>query len=266
MTALRLREITPHQLNSATKYPSIPTYHTLRNDGGLVEPAIEFTGTVIGREKIDGCNVRILFLPDGNYVIGTREDLLFARGDYLSNGVHGIVDDLVGWAEQWRDISDLDPTAIHVFYGEYYGGKGITPASKQYTATARSDFRLFDIALVHDPRTLAAWDVDRIAAWREADGPHYLHDDELVKVASAADLELAPRLFTIDASGLPRDIDATHQWLTEQAPSTRVALDTDAAGRAEGIVVRTPDRSRIAKLRFQNYNRTRQLRAQPGRR
>lgn len=52
-----LRKIDLNKLNSMTKYPSIPTYHTLNpKDGCLEEPAIEFPcGTVYATEKIDGC-------------------------------------------------------------------------------------------------------------------------------------------------------------------------------------------------------------------
>jgi hypothetical protein len=37
---------------------------------------------------------------------------------------------------------------------------------------------------------------------------------------------------------------------------TQALLDVDARGRAEGVVVRTKDRSKIAKMRFDTYHRT----------
>jgi hypothetical protein len=44
-------------------------------------------------------------------------------------------------------------------------------------------------------------------------------------------------------------------WLESMLPTTLVALDTDAGGSPEGLVVRTADRSRIAKIRFEDYQR-----------
>jgi len=62
-----LRKIDLDLLNSMTKYPSIPTYHTLNpKDGCLEEPAIEFPcGTVYAAEKLDGANSRVILMPGG---------------------------------------------------------------------------------------------------------------------------------------------------------------------------------------------------------
>ena len=61
-------------LNSMTKYPSIPTYHTLDpKNGALSEPASAFEGDVIGTEKVDGTNSRIILTPDGRYLICAGE-------------------------------------------------------------------------------------------------------------------------------------------------------------------------------------------------
>lgn len=57
-------------------------------------------------------------------------------------------------------------------------------------------------------------------------------------------------------SSRPRD-DSRWQHL----PTTRVALDDEAGGLPEGIVVRTATRSVIAKARFQDYERTLKRRA-----
>jgi len=38
-------------------------------------------------------------------------------------------------------------------------------------------------------------------------------------------------------------------------PATLVALDSAAGGNPEGLVMRTVDRSRIAKIRFEDYQR-----------
>jgi hypothetical protein len=64
--ALDVREVDSSALNSLTKYPSIPTYHTLdAGNGGLLETSIDFEGRVIGTEKVHGTNSRIISLPGG---------------------------------------------------------------------------------------------------------------------------------------------------------------------------------------------------------
>jgi len=48
---------------------------------------------VLVTEKVDGCNGRIIILPDG-YLIGSREELLHASGDLIFNSDCGIVETL----------------------------------------------------------------------------------------------------------------------------------------------------------------------------
>src|SRR5687767_1954189 len=95
VTAFNVRTADLKAINSMTKYPSIPTYHALDpRDGSLLEETIPFSGMVIGTEKIDGTNSRIILLPDGTYLLGSREELLYARGDLIGNPALGIVDAL----------------------------------------------------------------------------------------------------------------------------------------------------------------------------
>lgn len=259
-----LRALAPAKLNCMTKYPSIPTYHTLNpSDGSLSEPTIPFKGPVLGTEKIDGCNARIIKLPDGSYVLGSRDELLHASGDYLANPAHGLVEALLPLASaEWETVHthNRGGSALVVFYGELYGGHKLTPASVNYTSHKHVGFRVFDIAVIDDVWDMAHWEIDRIAAWRDADGQQFLPEHCLTEFSDESGIELTPRLLTLDdAEQLPRTVDDAHEWLLEYASTTRVALDADARHRAEGIVLRSPDRSSIAKLRFQNYNRTRQL-------
>lgn len=95
MTAFNVRTTNLKAINSMTKYPSIPTYHNLDpRDGGLLDETVPFTGPVIGTEKIDGTNSRIILLPDGTYLLGSREELLYAQGDLIGNPALGIIDAL----------------------------------------------------------------------------------------------------------------------------------------------------------------------------
>lgn len=55
----------------------------------------------------------------------------------------------------------------------------------------------------------------------------------------------------IDADGV-----LSLAWLSETLLRTRVALAEAASGHPEGVVVRTEDRSVIAKIRYEDYKRT----------
>jgi len=256
-----VRKVDLDILNSLTKYPSIPTYHALDpKNGNLTEQPMEFEGLVIGTEKIDGTNGRIISLPDGSYVIGSREELLYAKGDLIGNPSQGIVDALRPVAEA---LPPAGGGAICVYYLEVYGRK-IGQAAKQYTGQGNVGARLFDVAVLDDHKDQFTWTRERISAWREAGGQRYLTESELWAEAGWCGLSLAPRLFTIAMADLPREIEPMSVWLEDRLPRTGCALDDSAAGRPEGIVLRSVNRSVIAKARFQDYERTIRRRERSG--
>ncbi|WGV24209.1 RNA ligase family protein [Halotia branconii] len=237
-----------NKLNSMTKYPSIPTYHALGDKGRLLDEFVRFNGEITLTEKVDGTNSRIIMLPDGNYILGSREELLFAKGDLIGNPALGIVNAL-------RSVADLLPQSEHniiVVYLELYGGK-VTAASKQYTAKQNVSWRLFDVAVITDIVTLFTKSVQQLAAWRDNGGQTFLDEDQLKKASIEFGFELTPRLATVEA--LPISIEETYEFLQQMLPTTKVALDEGAGGRAEGIVARTYERSAIAKIRFEDYER-----------
>lgn len=246
-----MREVNLAALNSATKYPSIPTYHHLDPKNGSLteERTAPPHGLVMWSEKIDGTNSRIIQAPSGDYLIGSREMLLYASGDLVHNPAEGIVDALRAIADRLTPPTD----GVRVLYGETYGGK-ITGASKQYTGTRKVGFRVFDAA--HIPGEALTWPRERISSWRENGGQQYLTNAELSKLTDTEGLDLAPDLGTGSAADLPITIEDTHAFLTETLPTTLVALDDGAGRRPEGIVLRTPDRKWIAKARFTDYART----------
>ncbi|GLW34615.1 RNA ligase family protein [Actinoplanes regularis] len=244
-------------LNSLTKYPSIPTYHELDpRNGGLTETVTSFPGPVIGTEKVDGCNSRLILLPDGSYLLGSREELLYARGDLIGNPSQGIVAGLRDVADGLPD-HELPPDTLRVYYLELYGGK-IGGQAKNYSGRGAVGWRLFDVAEVNDLQERLTWPAERISAWRDGGGQEYATEDELRAVSL---FDLAPRLFTMDGADLPTEVAGVHAFLGERLPRTLVALDDSGQGRPEGIVLRTPDRSVIAKARFQDYERTLKRRA-----
>ncbi|MEJ3653556.1 RNA ligase family protein [Actinomycetes bacterium KLBMP 9759] len=239
-------------LNSLTKYPSIPTYHALDPaNGRLTDAVVEFDGPVIGTEKIDGTNARIISLPDGTYLLGSREHLLYARGDLIGNPAQGIVAALKQLAESLPPATD----GIRVHFLEVYGGK-VGAAAKQYSGEHTVGYRMFDYAVIADHEEMVGRSMEQISSWRESGGQPFVSVEQLVEVGARDAVPLVPALFTVDSADLPRDLEATRAFLAEQLPSTRSALDEGAGGQPEGIVLRSGDRSRIAKARFQDYDRT----------
>lgn len=241
-------------LNSLTKYPSIPTYHALDpSNGGLLEQATDFQGPVIGTEKVDGTNARVISLPGGDYLLGSREELLYAKDDLIGDPAQGIVAALRAFAD---GLAPVDDDVIRVHYLEVYGGK-VTGASKQYTADRTLvGHRLFDAVVLTDYRSLLTRPRAELSAWRESGGQPFVTEDHLVAISARDGLDLVPRLFTVDSSELPREIDKMREFLGERLPETLVALDDQAGGKPEGIVLRSADRSTITKARFQDYDRT----------
>lgn len=241
------------KLNSLTKYPSIPTYHTLGEKGALLEERVPFEGRVLGTEKVDGCNGRAIFLPDGLWIVGSREELLLARGDLIGNPALGIADALRARAEALAPAL-CRPDTITVVFVEVFGG-ATTAQARQYTGKRAVSFLLFDVAVITGFEDLLARSPEQIAAWRDGGGQPFLAADDLARTARDRGLEPAPALFEIDAGELPRTVEDARAFLRERLTTTRCKLDEGAGGEPEGVVVRTPDRRVIAKLRREDYER-----------
>lgn len=250
-------------LNSATKYPQILTYHGLDpKNGKLIEDQpTEYEDDVILTEKVDGTNARIVRFPDGDYVIGSREDLLYAKGDRILNQTQSIVPAL----KELADGLAGDPLGgtdwLTVFFLEVYGGR-VSDASKQYTGSQTLGYRMFDVAAV----SLAVLErpVDQVSTWRKNGGQKFYNESALWRTSEAEGIPLVPRVGTVKAEVLPTSLEGMYQWLKDGLPTTGVALDDGAKGQAEGIVLRSKNRSVISKARFQDYRRI--LEPQPQRR
>ncbi len=246
------RSVDLRRLNSATKYPSILTYHGLGEKGSLLDTRnVDFDGlTPVVTEKVDGTNSRIILMPDDVWLIGSREELLHASGDLIHNPAMGIVDALRETAGRLAKGIGAEPDVVTTVYVETYGGK-TTAAAKQYTGCRTVGFRLFDVS--RTPVTRLDDEVEQLSVWREAGGQQFLNEEELTRFAEQAGVELTPRIELQEE--LPSGIDETYEWLKGHLSVTGVALDDEAKGRPEGVVVRTSDRSRIAKIRFDDYAR-----------
>ncbi len=249
-----LRQADLHKLNSLTKYPSILTYHDLGEKGVLLDTIqIQFSGPVIGTEKVDGTNARIVCCPDGGILVGSREDLLWARGDLIGNPAMGIVDGLKSFVEAKADALSR-PDRIVVYFVEFYG-RSVGAAAKNYSRQGRNGFRLFDHIVLDDFTAMLDWPVEKISLWRDNGGQPFVDVATLSTAADALGLETVPTLFEMDAADLPTTHDAVNEFLLGFGPS-RCKLDDEADGTPEGVVVRTPDRKTIAKLRREDYERT----------
>lgn len=247
----KLRTADLAAINSMTKYPSIPTYHALDPKTGVLLPqAVAFGGPVLATEKIDGTNARLIGFPDGSYLLGSREELLYARGDLIGNPALGIVEALRPFADAlpWP----LNSGAVVVCWFEVYGGK-VTAASKQYSTSQRLGFRMFDAAAIPDFAELLERGADALSRWREAGQQPFFDEMRLQQLAGELGVALTPR---IPIGPLPTNIRDAAAFLRAAIPTSQATLDAQASGRPEGLVVRTSDRRTIAKLRFDDYERT----------
>ncbi|MGC3967152.1 MAG: RNA ligase family protein [Pirellulales bacterium] len=242
------------KLNSLTKYPSILTYHVMGDKGILQdEVQIPFTGRVVGTEKVDGTNARIICCPDGGIIVGSREDLLWERRDLIGNPAMSIVETLKPVIEERKDLL-CRPDSIVVYYLEVYG-RNIGAGAKNYSRHGRAGGRLFDVAVLENVDELFRRSAESLAQWRDAGGQPFAVVEQTAAEAQRLGFEPVPPLFDFDASLLPTELEATNEFLLSFG-STRCKLDDDATGVPEGVVVRTPDRRQIAKIRREDYERT----------
>lgn len=250
-----IRTIDLRKFNSITKYPSIPTYHTIDPKSGvLAEPTIEFEGDVFTSEKIDGSNSRVILFGT-EYIIGSRNDLLFYCNDLLHLPTESIVDTV-------RPMADMIPIGSHdtliVLYMESYG-KGICGKAGKAYSTKGTSYRMFDaleipMDAVHG---LLELPLEEISRWRDKGGQAFASVARLSELSGKLGIPLTPQLPTTwTGETMPKGIDETLDALKAILPSTMASIDESAMGKAEGIVVRTAERKTIAKLRFQDYERT----------
>jgi hypothetical protein len=286
-----IRQIDLSKLNSLTKYPSILTYHKLGDKGKLLpELQVDFGDEiVVGTEKIDGTNARVIVCPDGSILVGSREDLLWESHDLIGNNVMGIVDALkplvVNIAKynirsNYGTHQSLGDNAIQVLFFEVYG-KNIGANAKQYSGTGEVGYRLFDAFRLTNYQELLELSPGKIASWRDNGGQPFEDAHYIPVIANRLGVDTVPRLFlggkkevvaSLDvveiSTGLcrnerlgyvtldmPTELEATYKWLLAFGKS-QATLDDKANSVPEGIVVRTLDRKKIAKIRREDYERT----------
>lgn len=246
-----LQQYGKQKINSLTKYPSILTLHQLGDRGRLTtELTTRLSGEeMFATEKIDGTNVRLICLG-GEYLIGSREFILHYGTDLFYDTAQGIVEGIKA-----LQVSIPQTPELTVVYGELFGGK-TSSNSKQY-GTDQIGFRVFDIAVFPDISILEQSHED-ISRWREREtaeglvyGQQFLSMEALKQYSNV--YELVPTV--------PFDLgDLSHSTILDNLrrflPETLVALSDLAQKKPEGLVLRNRDRSKIVKLRFEDYERT----------
>lgn len=245
------------KVNSMTKYPAIETFHKIDSTNGQLQEELNviFKGKVYFTEKIDGTNGRIIVFPDGDWIIGSREELLCAKGDRIWNSALGIVNSLHYIADTLAQMHRHDvPT---VYYGEVYGhginGKAAHNYTKNSTKTA---FRLFDAVELDEFDDLIPQSREQIAGWRDRGGQRFLNYSALTMFAHDRALPQVPDVRSMNVHWLPSGVQEVYELLKESISDSLVCLDLHVQGRAEGLIARSHDRKQIAKIRFEDYERT----------
>jgi hypothetical protein len=263
MFDLRDREF-QQKLNSATKYPSIPTFHTMDSKNGMLsEPTIDFGNQPVQiSEKIDGTNARINVLPGHwSWVIGSRENLLTCSENWIHNPELGIAAQLADVAAelyQYQYSQGIDK--VRVYFFEVYGGR-VGSNWKQYNKSGELfGHRLFDVIEFDDELFTKTMSHSReeISGWRERGNQPFVAWDEFLAISQEANLVRVPVIERRFASeDLPSTLSGTLRLLNELIPDgTAAKLEYEALGRAEGVVLKSHDRKVTAKLRFQDYENT----------
>ena len=260
-------------LNSATKYPSIETYHALGDKGRLTEKAVDFgDDQVTVTEKVDGTNVRLIFDCSGDLFIGSREELLTHSDDVVRNPALGIVEALLPvLTDVWRRPDVKVPEHIFVIYVELFGHRQ-TPAWKQYGDGTVPMWRMFDACTV--PEDVLEWPKARVAGWRDGGGQSFLDEFQLKHLAVSTGIHRTPRIAFATTPGdlpgwfgtdLPKDVQGMYDFMLRLGDRTRIVSRGSGGvqGKSEGFVIRNADRTRIAKARFEDYERTLRPAKQP---
>lgn len=246
------------KLNTMTRYPSILTYHELNKGGvrdALTKPE-EFpkSGAIIATEKVDGTNYRIVSTGD-DFFIGSRERFAFAYGDRIctDNTARAVMPDasmLSGELDAWGHLT--------VVFGEVYGWKIQKPRYNWQDDKSR-DFALFDVwqMPLDEAEEILAMPIDKISAWREAGKQPWFAFNQLDDAIDEMFADPVPIRKICSVDMLPKGAEEARNWL-DQFKYSRAVFDESEEpngmyGKAEGVVIRTPDRKWIRKLRFEDY-------------
>lgn len=246
-----IRQYGKNKINTLTKYPSILTLHKLGEKGRLTnELSTNIDNEILyATEKIDGTNVRIICL-DNQYLVGSREFILHHCDDLYFDTTQGIIEGL-----RELDINPPETKELTVIYGEFYGGK--TSSNSKWYGRGRNGFRVFDVAIYKDLSILDK-DKEEISKWREREtndgiiyGQNFLTNRDMKY--QFPEFEYVPILdFCLRDLSHKSILDNLEKYI----PETLVSLSDNASKRSEGLILRNESRSKIVKVRFEDYERT----------
>lgn len=245
------------KLNTMTKYPSILTLHQINQKGILIDGiTTDITDEqMYATEKIDGTNVRII-CAENEYIVGSRETLLHFKGDTFWGSDLGIVDAMYKLEMPYL-LTKLPPMyQMFVIYGELYGGN-VSSASKNY-GKDKLGFRVFDISFYDDFSVLERFTQEQISGWRERESETGITYGQKFFTRKTCE-QFFPQFQYVPQ--IPFDLQANYSHenvltkLNEYLPKTTVSLSENEFMRPEGVVIRNETRSKILKLRFEDYHK-----------
>ena len=250
------------KLNSMTKYPSILTYNALGGKGGMAMGLCDGEGfpadTILeATEKIDGTNTRMVVIGD-DYVIGSRTQFIHAKHDRIINDKQ-----TTPCIDALREFKG-ENGYMYVIYGEAYGA-GVQDGSKVYVAQGNeTKFRVFDVYkialdfvehLLRQPQNI-------ISTWRDNNKQTWYTTDKLQEFCDFYHVDRTPIVKKFNSDEIPVEAPDVYEFLKNFSESQSLIGHSEGVenlnqkyGRAEGIVVRTPNRSFIRKLRFEDYRK-----------
>lgn len=262
------------KLNTMTKYPSILTYHATAERGSLAQEKSEGKtfkglGKVYVTEKIDGTNSRMVFTTNEegaveDYILGSREDFLYACGDRIINPALGLVATLEKHLVPKFNLPKimlgheiLKPNYFYIVYGETYGGK--INNAKQYTKRQNYFFRAFDLVAmpIEEAKGFLSMKVEDISSWREHGGQPFVPVSDFIEFCDTFQITRVPYILTMDGDEIGMTPHSVLLWMNDFIKSTAtIDEDYDGLGQSEGVVVRTEKRDLIRKFRFEDYQKT----------
>jgi hypothetical protein len=192
-----------------------------------------------------------------DWFIGSREEILTAKGDRIYNTSLDVVSNLIDTAHEIEHKILCHPyfsDGVYTIYSELYGGK--LPATTQYSTSKEYATRTFDISYLtlDDFNSMMDIPIDKIALWRNNDGQTFLNTNDRILINAILNLDSVPFIQNVRGREIPTDLKETYEFL--QSYRTTKAGINRGGGRAEGIVIRADDRKEIVKLRFEDYERT----------
>jgi len=270
------------KVNALTKYPHIPNFHMMGLNGVLT-PRVQVPLLTSGIallpgynlyrivEKIDGVHVRILIYND-EFIIGSRDTLHYHNHDIFYNPDQKIVDAVLRMDKPlplWNGFM--------VIYGELFGryiGKNGFEYCKNINSVKHDEeidtvgFRVFDIGCFYrEHLNLLYKTQEDIASWREAEkceqlNPFIRRDDDkdiAIPFEYVPEIKVDENLKFKILSLQNKSFEEILQFMETILPRSTVCLDDNAQGKPEGIIIRDNSRNRIAKLHFQDYKFTIQV-------